>query len=310
MEFIKNFVPALEQELKNKGIEATVCLKAVEKLNNEGYDAVTVTPADSNIGLTFNVETFHKAYEEGASMREVVSRATDTIIRGFENQPSVDVAALTDYDQMRDRLVIEVISLSANEKMLSDIPYFGVEDLAVVYRFVIDSNDDGRATILVTNSLLETMGVTHEQLHEDALKNAPELKPLVIKGMSEVMAEMAGMTPEEMAMMGMPEKEEMFVASVSDMIHGAAVIAYPGFMEEASKRIGGGDFYILPSSIHEVLIVPDNGKMSLNELEVMVRDVNATQVAPGERLSDNVYHYDSQEKLFELGEKFERRISR
>ena len=58
--------------------------------------------------------------------------------------------------------------------------------MAVVYRFVIDSNDDGRATILVTNQLIETMGVTPEQLHADALENAPELKSAVIKGMSEV----------------------------------------------------------------------------------------------------------------------------
>ena len=52
------------------------------------------------------------------------------------------------------------------------------------------------------------------------------------------------------------------------------------------------------------LIVPDNGEMKLGDLEAMVRDVNATQVAPADKLTDNVYHYDSKEKIFELGEKF------
>ena len=71
-------------------------------------------------------------------------------------------------------------------------------------------------------------------------------------------------------------------------------------MDKAAERVGG-DFFILPSSIHEILIVPDNGKM---ELEAMVKEVNATQVAPADKLTDSVYHYDSKEKIFELGEKF------
>ena len=177
--------------------------------------------------------------------------------------------------------------------------------MAVVYRFVIDSSDEGRATILATNQLIETMGVTPEQLHADALENAPELKPAVIKGMSEVMVEMMG--EEQAEMMGIvpmePADEQMFVATVPDKIHGAGVMAYQDFMDQAAERVGG-DFFILPSSIHEILLVPDNGQMGLEDLQSMVREVNATQVSPEEKLTDNVYHYDSKEKVFELGEKF------
>jgi len=93
------------------------------------------------------------------------------------------------------------------------------------------------------------------------------------------------------------------VTTVPDKTYGAGVLAYQDFMDQAAERVGG-DFYILPSSIHEVLIVPDNGRMDLKDLEAMVRDVNATQVAPADKLTDSVYHYDSQNKIFELGEKF------
>ena len=304
--FKESFKEALQEDLYGKGIEARFDMKSVEKLNNEGYDAVTVTPADSNIGVTLNVEAFYKAHESGASMDEVVSKASDTVIRGFDNQPSIDVASLMDYEQMKDKLIMEVVSTEANADMLANVPHVEMEDMSVVYRFVIDSNDDGRATILATNNMIEAMGVTPEQLHEDALKNAPELKPAVITGMSEVMAEMMGMSPEEMAMMGMPTDpadEQMFVATVPDKIHGAGVLAYQDFMDQAAERVGGS-FYILPSSLHEVLLVPDNGQMSLHDLESMVREVNATQVAPEDKLTDNVYHYDAEAKVFELGEKF------
>ena len=143
------------------------------------------------------------------------------------------------------------------------------------------------------------------QLHDDAMENAPKIKPAEIKGMSEVMAEMMGIEQAEMFGMGpvAPEDEKMFVASVPDKIHGAGVLAYQDFMDQAAERVGG-DFYILPSSLHEVLLVPDNGQMQLSDLEAMVKEVNATQVDPVDKLTDSVYHYDSKEKIFELGKKF------
>ena len=89
-------------------------------------------------------------------------------------------------------------------------------------------------------------------------------------------------------------------------MNGAGIIGYPGFMEMASEKLGG-DFFLLPSSVHEVLLIPDDGKTDYRNLESMVREVNATQVELKDQLSDNVYHYDSKEKVFELAEKFDAR---
>ena len=179
--------------------------------------------------------------------------------------------------------------------------------MAVVYRFVMESDENGRASILVSNDLLDKMGVTPEQLHADALENAPELRPAVIKGMSEVMMDMMGEDAHEMfGIDEFPQDEMMYVATVPDKISGAGVIAYQEFMDQAAEKLGG-DFYILPSSIHEVLLVKDDGAVNFNDLKSMVEDVNATQVAPEEKLTDSVYHYDSKEHIFELAEKFEAR---
>ena len=93
---------------------------------------------------------------------------------------------------------MEVVSAEANKEMLETVPHQNIEDMAVVYRFVLSSDDDGRASILVTNQLLENMGVTPEQLHADAMENAPQIKPVGIKGMSEVLAEMMGVEQAEM----------------------------------------------------------------------------------------------------------------
>lgn len=302
--FKEQFIEDLKVRLYEQGAEVNISVHEVNKLN-ESYEAITVTPEDSNIGVNIGIDKFYGAVQDGTPYEDVVDKAVSVIGKGIEERPEIDVASLTDYSQMKEKLAMEVVSAEANKEMLETVPHQNMEDMAVVYRFVLNSDDEGRASILVTNQILESMGVTPEQLHADAMENAPQIKPAEIKGMSEVMAEMMGI--EQAEMMGLvpmdPKDEQMFVATVPDKVHGAGVLAYQNFMDQAAERVGG-DFFILPSSIHEVLIVPDNGKMDLKDLESMVKEVNATQVAPADKLTDSVYHYDSQAKIFELGEKF------
>ena len=100
--------------------------------------------------------------------------------------------------------------------------------------------------------------------------------------------------------------EMIYVATVPDKNSGAGVLAYQDFMEQAAEKLGG-DFFVLPSSIHEILLIPDDGEQSINFLRDMVREVNATEVSPAEKLTDNVYHYDAKDHIFELAEKFKAR---
>ena len=304
--FKQEFAEDIKQNFYERGYgEVTVNFNEVEKANQK-YEAMSVVAEGSNVGVNFNLEQAFSAYENSGDYQGVVASAANVIAEGLDNAPAVDVSALMDYDAMKDKLSIEVISAETNEDLLSKIPHDRIEDLAVVYRFVLESNDNGRSSILVSNDLIERMGVTPEQLKADALENAPEIRPAVIQGMNEVMREMMG--PEVFEMMGIPEQTEemMYVATVPDKNSGAGVLAYQDFMDQAAEKIGG-DFFILPSSIHEILLVPDDGQKGADELRAMVMDVNATQVSPEEKLTDNVYHYDSKEHIFELAEKFEAR---
>ncbi len=302
--FKEKFVEGVKDKLYEQGSEVDVSVREVNKLN-ESYEAITITPEGSNVGVNIPIEKFYDAAENGRPYDEVVDKAVEVINTGLGQRPDFDISSLTDYSQMKEKLVMEVVSAETNKELLETLPHQNIEDMAVVYRFVLASDDEGRASVLVTNQMIEHMGVTPEQLHADALENAPQIKPVEIKGMSEVLAEMMGIEQAELMgiMPAAPEDEQIYVASVPDKVHGAGVLAYQDFMDKAAER-AGGDFYILPSSIHELLIVPDNGKMKLPELEAMVREVNATQVAPADKLTDSVYHYDSKEKIFELGEKY------
>ncbi len=81
------------------------------------------------------------------------------IADGLDRAPAIDVSALMDYENMKEKLSVEVISADANAHLLANVPHDRMEDLAVVYRFVMESSEDGRASILVTNNLMDRMGV-------------------------------------------------------------------------------------------------------------------------------------------------------
>lgn len=306
--FKQEFAEDIKEKLYERGYDdVRISFNNVEK-TNQNYEAMSVVPEGSNVGVNFNIENAFANYEHTDDYAGVLASATMVIADGLDRAPAIDVSALMDYENMKEKLSVEVISAEANADLLANVPHDRMEDLAVVYRFVMESSEDGRASILVTNNLMDRMGVSHEQLRSDALENSPEIRPVVIMGMNEVMKEMMG--PEVYEMFGIPDdaEETMYVATVPDKNSGAGVIAYQDFMDQAAERVGG-DFFVLPSSINEILLVPDNGDMTADALRDMVKDVNAKEVSPEERLSDNVYHYDSKDHVFELAEKFEARLA-
>lgn len=303
--FKEQFVEDLKERLEAGGEKFSVDLNAVQKMN-QNYEAVTVKPEDAIIGVNLNMTEIYERYDRGMSYDTLVSEVAEKADRALHDRPDFNLDALQDYDQMKEKLSMEVVSAERNADLLEKVPHKNMEDMAVVYRFVLDSDSDGRGSILVTNQLMDNYGITAEQLHEDALKYAPVMRPAVIQTMAETLLEMMG--PEAKDMIPVLPDDPLFVATVPDKIQGAGVLAYQDFMEQAAERVGG-DFFILPSSIHEILLVRDDGTFDINHLEDMVKQVNETEVAPEDLLTDSVYHYDSKEKIFELAEKYEERIA-
>ncbi|MCR5604754.1 MAG: DUF5688 family protein [Lachnospiraceae bacterium] len=118
----------------------------------------------------------------------------------------------------------------------------------------------------------------------------------------------AVVTDNLLEMYGISKEEHpsMYVLSNSITLNGAAALLDAKTMEDISQKLGG-DFIVLPSSIHEVIVLPADVEMDRRDLEAMVQDVNAGEVAPEDRLSDHVYMYDSKEKELVLADRMEER---
>lgn len=254
------------------------------------------------MGVTINMDKHYKIYLGGKSVDEIADLVQQQAADAFERRPDVDMSRLKDYESLCSNVMMEAVSREKNAEYLQNIPHFDMADLSIIYRLNVgrDRNHD-IGVVTVDNQLLSSMGVSQDQFQKDVFEQAIAGEPPILKSLAEVM---------DMNFMGDDSEPEggLFLATNRDALYGASVIAIPGFLDLAADKLGGS-FYILPSSVHEVLLLRNDEEVDVREMESMVQEINAAIVSPEEQLSDRVYHYDSQDKVFELASDYEQRIA-
>lgn len=294
-EFKNEVVGKIREFLPESFASAEVSLQVVRKNNDLQLTGLTIRNTESNICPTIYLEKFYEEYESGTDMSEILERIAEVRMEHEVAEP-FDVSQITDFEQIKGKLVPRLINAEMNSELLDARPHKLVADLAVTYCALLDQSFDGTASVAVTNELMKMWNTSVEELHEIAVANLSELLPSTFKGMTEVMSEMMDMSTEDMEMMGMStDEEQMYVLSNSIKVNGASALLDAKMMEEIIEKVS--DFYILPSSIHETLVVPVKSGMDVESLEAMVREVNSTQLQPDEILSNRVYIYNLEEGL-------------
>ena len=275
-----------------------VVVNEVTKNNGLVLQGLTIKSEDTNIAPTIYVDTEFAKYQDGVSIEDCI----DNIIQVYEDHKapqSISVEFFTDFDQVKDRLAMKVVNADKNAEMLEGCPHFKFGDLAAIFQVQVDSSEFGNAVITVKDEHMEMWGVDAQTLMNHARENMEEQQPVRIQSMLEVLRDMmGGEMPEEM--MGGPEPA-MYVMTNESKINGAAAMVFTDKLQDFAQS-HETSFFILPSSIHEILLIPDNGEMDVEQLTNMVREVNDTQVSAEEVLSYNVYFYDKDEKQLMLAE--------
>ena len=309
-EFTQQVAKEVKRFLPEKYDDASVTLQEVTKNNDQQLTGLMIRTEDTNIAPNIYLEGYYEQYQDGKDIEDIVRDIADVRVKHEMNQ-DFDVSKITDFDQVKDHIICKLVNAELNADYLADKPHTMVEDLAVVYAIDLGGNESGHMSAPITNSLMEQYGITQEELHDIALHNLSESQ-IEFKTMRDVLVDMMfpdGIQPDDpRVFMLLPEEENpsMYVLSNADKLNGAAALLDAKTMEDISEKLGG-DFVVLPSSIHENIVLPVTEDMDRHTLEAMVQDVNAGQVAPEERLSDHVYMYDSQEKELVLADKMEER---
>lgn len=313
-DFKQNIQDNIKDLLPEKYADCDVQIRDVVKNNDTVLDGLTILDPDKNITPTIYLNSYFEDYENGRPMEAIMQSIANTYV---ENVPefSFDTSLITDFENVKDKIVCKVVNKDANENMLENMPHKDMEDLAVIYQVALAGDDKGTATVNISNQILERYGIDLEELHDLAVENTEALRPASFRNMKEVMFEMfkeQGM-PMDVSIediMAMPDDGmPMFVLTNDMKVHGAAAMLYPSVMDEIAEKVGG-DFFILPSSIHELLVIPKDSGAEREQLQSMVQEVNATQVEPDEVLSDHVYEYDAKEHELFRSDKAEERQER
>lgn len=305
-EFKQAVVDNVKDFLPGKYEDSEIGIKQVVKNNDTVLDAVTIQDPDSNVSPVIYLNNFYEDYEKGKDLDQVIGDIADVYVENAVSQ-QMDSSVVTDFEKAKGNIIPRLVNAEENQELLSERPHKIMDDLAVTYHIELVNNGNASMSVAVTNAILDVYGITSEELHDTAIANLESQMPTSFQGMTEVVKEAAlhdmievldgDIEEAKRVVDGMypPQEDIMFVLSNEQKLNGAAVALNEKAMEMVSEKIGG-DFFVLPSSIHELLIVPKAAGVELSELENMVQEVNATQVAPEEKLSDHVYEYDANEK--------------
>ena len=284
--FVKQFLDELQQNMAAQGVE--LHRQEVTKNNGVIKDGVAVRYPDSPVAPTVYLDDLFEMHKDGYS----VSNLVDTTAANLERHKSMapEMPDLTT-KAAREKLYCVVVNSADNAEMLKKAPHEKLEDLSVVARFRV--GEDG--SFLVTNDICKTLQMTSEEIMEAAHANT-DRQEYKCQSMGEVLRDLMlrdGM-PEEYAdeliqMQG--EQCPMWVLSNESRVDGAVAIASPDALKAAHEKLGE-DFYVLPSSRHEILLVPQSVVSDVEDLKKMVKEVNATEVSKTDKLSDSVYYFN------------------
>ena len=256
-----------------------VRLSQVNKNNGIVLDGLNVRIPGCNVGPTLYVEEIKERFDrmKSGSEEEILSEIAKEILGICREKAAANTELaekLMDYGNLRDKICFRLINRERNRVRLQDMPFRPVLDLAMIYYYSTDTICGLHGTIQLKNTDLERWGIAESELFRDAMHNTPLLEPLLSKPMIED-----------------DEEFGLRIFTNQSFVNGAAVMFYEGAFSEYAEK-WQRDLIILPSSIHEVLALPDTGLRSMQEMRNMVREVNATVVEDTEVLSDEVYVWE------------------
>ncbi len=291
-EFSGNMKEAVQKLL---GEGHTVETVSITKNNNVTLEALVIRQEQVNLAPTIYLNNYFEAHLNGESIRKCAERLVGDYLDAIPDN-DLDTDFYRDYECVRRGLSYKLISTERNRELLESVPHVPFLDLDIVFYYSLDRDGMPEGSILIRNTHKEMWGVSTEDLMRDAMESAPLTSPETCRDMYSVVKKMqeSGEYPEDEFLTDIPE---MYILTNKSMVFGAAVILYPGIMSRLSDKLEG-NLYIIPSSIHEVIVLPDNGYENVDQLREMIYTVNRTQLRPQDILSDSLYYFDrSTEKI-------------
>lgn len=285
--FLTDFKKYLPEEYRDRALSIEPVIKINTVMDGVSLDLIV---DGIHICPTIYLNQMYEKYLKTENLQKVFENAAMCIAQAV-NEISEKSERL-DFKNAKENIVFQVVNTLQNKTLLEDIPHREFLDLSIIYRWVIEVDEKGIQSFVIHNSLAERLGMNEEQLFKCAVENTRRIFPPTVKSINDVIREIRDGMPAEIADMMIdefPEDKMVWVISNNRGINGAGSILYEDNLHKLASQLES-DLYILPSSVHECIAT----SASIVEpycLTAMVREINLTELAIEDRLSNLVYHY-------------------
>lgn len=282
--FIQKIKEMVERDLTP---EAKVQLQKVRKNNNVLLDSIVIHMPGSNVSPTIYLESFYETYKQGVKLEKIVAQILAEYYRGCPGK-QLDLDYFKDFSKVRERIVYRLINAEKNEELLKEIPHVLMEDLAICFYYAFYDEGLGEGSICIHNKHMEWWGTNHLELMRIATENTVRLYEPEYKNLKNVIGELCEELPDCI-------KEEdcnLYVLTNKQKTYGATCMLYDGELDKLAEAMEGS-FYIIPSSVHEIILLKDTGVERADDLHAMIKEVNENHLLTEEVLSDYPYYYDN-----------------
>lgn len=269
----------------------------VIKNNDVKLTGIEVVKEEADIGSCVYLDELYREYKaDGMKFGEIVDEVYRMILKCEEDAPDFDISGFREWGTVRGDIYPKLVNAKQNKELLEKIPHRNFMDLAVVYYAVArDHAQKDIGTILIHDEHMEIWGQEEENLYRTAMMNMCADGEADFTDIRTIVERMTGIS--------FPDNDsrdaDMYVLTNSRRRFGAAEILDKKAMRMIADQIGDA-FIVLPSSVHETIVLPPNDEEEYEELAHMVRNVNKSQVEAEERLSDHVYVYSRDEETLKI----------
>lgn len=263
----------------------TVEIRTITKNNGVSKDAFIITSPGTNLAPTIYIPPYYHRYLDGVPTEDIISDILTTYQQALPSY-HFDTSVFTDYSKAKKNIVMRLVSYERNKELLPLVPHKRFLDFAVLYYCLLQADDARQASILIYDEHLRFWNIDEDELYEVALANTPKLLTHHIDNLQSILNEIIYDSSGFLAEDSFP----IYVLSNQYRTYGASVLLYPDLIASLADSFEK-DLVILPSSVHELLLLPIDDAPDMAYYTDMVRQVNASQLADDEILSDHAYLY-------------------
>lgn len=280
------FIHAVETKVKKEvKEEKNVCIHTNVKNNGVKRSGIMITEKNINISPTIYLEEYFQKFRRGYPI-EQIAKDIVALYEKIRFQDSwEDGEKIKDYEFVKEKIIYRLIGRDENRELLKEVPYKEYMDLAIIYYVLLEVDEHGMASMMVKNEHMEMWKVTEADLYYRACINTQELLPYEFATMRSVVEELMGLEAWDGPV------EKMYILSNETRSYGAAAMLYPDLLRKIGEQVGE-NYYVIPSSVHETIIVAESESPEKDELCSMIEEINETQVEAEEVLSNHAYYYD------------------